>query len=74
MKPVKNQSAWRPVLARLQLLQELIPQFDVARGGAPEGFQLEPLMRFIGQAFTSANAEVGGHIAWGRTGLTLSQS
>lgn len=56
-RPVKNQSAWRPVYGRLQLVTSLVPLFGVSKGGEG-GFQLEPLMKFVGSAFTSANAEV----------------
>ena len=58
-RPVKNQNAWRPVFGRLQLVASLIPLFGVSKGGEA-GFQLEPLMKFIGSAFGSANAEVRG--------------
>ena len=56
-RPVKNQNAWRPVFGRLQLITSLVPLFGVSKGGEG-GFQLEPLMKFVGSAFTSANAEV----------------
>ncbi len=55
--PVDTQTAWRPVLGRLQLLESLIPQFGVSEGGE-RGFQLETLMRLVGSAFDCANAEV----------------
>ena len=58
-RPVKNQNAWRPVFGRLQLVTSLIPLFGVSKGGEA-GFQLEPLMKFVGSAFGSANAEVRG--------------
>lgn len=56
-RPVKNQNAWRPVFGRLQLIHTLIPQFGVSKG-SEGGFQLDALMKFVGSAFTSANAEV----------------
>ena len=56
-KPVKNQNAWRPVHGRLQLINSLVPLFGVSKG-SEGGFQLEPVMKFVGSAFTSANAEV----------------
>lgn len=56
-RPVKNQNAWRPVYGRLQLINSLVPLFGVSKG-SEGGFQLEPLMKFVGSAFTSANAEV----------------
>jgi len=55
--PVDTQTAWRPVLGRLQLLESLIPQFGVSEGGE-RGFQLETLMRLVGSAFDCASAEV----------------
>lgn len=58
-RPVKNQNAWRPVFARLQLMMSLIPLFGVSKGGET-GFQPEALMKFVGSAFGSANAEVRG--------------
>jgi hypothetical protein len=33
-KPPRNQTAWRPVLAMLQLMQELVPLLGVAAPGA----------------------------------------
>ena len=30
LKPLKNQTAWKPVLARLKLLSALLPIMDVA--------------------------------------------
>jgi len=56
-RPVKNQNAWRPVYGRLQLINSLVPLFGVNKG-SEGGFQLEPVMKFVGSAFTSANAEV----------------
>ncbi|KAL3152527.1 hypothetical protein ABBQ32_001559 [Trebouxia sp. C0010 RCD-2024] len=56
-RPVKNQNAWRPVYGRLQLITSLVPLFGVSKGGEG-GFQLDPLMKFVASAFTSANAEV----------------
>ena len=41
----------------MQLIISLVPLFGVSKGGEG-GFQLEPLMKFVGSAFTSANAEV----------------
>ena len=58
-RPVKNQNAWRPVFGRLHLINSLVPLFGVSKG-SEGGFQLDPLMKFVGSAFTSANAEVRG--------------
>ena len=61
LKPMKNQAAWRPVLGRLKLLAALIPLMGIqnAKGtGANEGVPGEPLMKFVGAAFGSANADV----------------
>lgn len=52
-----RQNAWRPVLARLQLLSKLVPILGVQSGGG-EGMPLEGLMKFVGSGFASANAEV----------------
>ncbi len=56
-RPVKNQNAWRPVHGRLQLINSLVPLFGVSKG-SEGGFQLDPLMKFVGSAFTSATADV----------------
>lgn len=64
LKPVKSQTAWRPVLSTLQLLQELLPQLGVAGsggkagGGGDGGFELHDLMAYVGKAFNSPNADV----------------
>ena len=53
LKPLKNQAAWKPVLARLKLLQSLAPVLGVgAKGLPPEG-----IMKFAGAAMASANAD-----------------
>ena len=53
LKPLKNQAAWKPVLARLKLLQSLAPVLGVgAKGLPPEG-----IMKFVGAAMASANAD-----------------
>ncbi|GLC37245.1 hypothetical protein PLESTB_001144100 [Pleodorina starrii] len=56
VKPVKNQSAWRPVLGILQLLRDLVPLVGISRAG--EGFDLGELMDFVGKAYNSPNADV----------------
>lgn len=66
----RSQTAWRPVLAMLQLLQELVPLLGVAGTGAAArssasdgsggGFDLQELMAYVGAAFGSANADVRG--------------
>jgi hypothetical protein len=59
VKPVRNQTAWRPVLGALQLLQELAPKLGISsRPG--EGFELGELMDYVGKAFNSPNADVRG--------------
>jgi len=57
-KPVKSQSAWKPVLARLNLLQQLLPQFGVHAGRQGHGLPLTEVMAYIGAAFGSPNASV----------------
>ncbi|KXZ41368.1 hypothetical protein GPECTOR_518g498 [Gonium pectorale] len=56
VKPIKNQSAWRPVLGILQLLRDLVPLMGISSTG--EGFELNALMEFVGKAYNSANADV----------------
>ncbi|GIL71611.1 hypothetical protein Vretimale_933 [Volvox reticuliferus] len=56
LKPVKNQSAWRPVLGILQLLRDLVPLVGISRTGS--GFELGELMDFVGKAYNSPNADV----------------
>ena len=58
VQPVRQQSAWRPVLLRLQLLARIVPVLGVNGPAGGEGLPLEPLMRFVGAAFASANADV----------------
>jgi centrosomal protein CEP104 len=60
VKPPKSQTAWRPVLSTLQLLQELVPLLGLAGGGGGGGFEVGELMDYIGKAFGNANAEVRG--------------
>lgn len=67
-KPPKSQTAWRPVLAMLQLMQDLVPLLGLAgaaaaggaRGssGGDGGFDLNETMDFVGRALSSANADV----------------
>lgn len=45
------------MLARLQLLTNLVPIWGLASAGG-EGLPLEGLMKFVGAAFGNANAEV----------------
>ncbi len=54
---VFRQNAWRPILARLQLLSKLVPIMGI-QPGSGEGISLESLMKFVGSCFASANAEV----------------
>jgi centrosomal protein CEP104 len=57
VKPVRNQTAWRPVLGTLTLLQELVPKLGIS-GRPGEGFELGELMDYVGKAFNSPNADV----------------
>lgn len=52
-----RQTAWRPLLARLQLLASLLPIWGTASGNG-DGFPLESLMKLAGTAFGHANADV----------------
>ncbi|GAX83266.1 hypothetical protein CEUSTIGMA_g10692.t1 [Chlamydomonas eustigma] len=54
---VKNQSAWRPVLGILTILQDLVPVLGVGKAGGG-GFELPELMEWVGKCFSSANGEV----------------
>ncbi|KAJ9516820.1 hypothetical protein QJQ45_027229 [Haematococcus lacustris] len=56
IKPVKSQSAWRPVLGVLTVLQDLVPLFGISKTG--EGFDLPELMDYVGKAYNSPNADV----------------
>lgn len=58
LKPMKNQAAWRPILGRLKLLAALIPILGIAKPGSFDGVPGEPLMKFVGAAFSSPNADV----------------
>ncbi len=59
VKPAKSQTAWRPVLSTLQLLQDLVPQLGVGRSAdGSGGFEVEELMEYLSKAFNSPNAEV----------------
>lgn len=66
-RPPKSQLAWRPVLAMLQLMVDLVPLVGLAgtaaSGGGRNtagdgGFDLHELMDYVGKALNSANAEV----------------
>lgn len=64
LKPVKSQTAWRPVLGMLNVLQELVPAVGLGSAGGPrggaaaEGFDLAELMEWVGRTFNSPNADV----------------
>lgn len=59
LKPHKNQAAWRPVLGRLKLLAALIPLLGISKGaGEGTGIPGDSLMKFVGAAFGSPNADV----------------
>ena len=55
--PVKKQSAWRPVLGRLELVSDLVEVIGVGKGGSA-GFDVDQLMSFVARAYTSPNASV----------------
>lgn len=58
LKPTKKQTAWRPLLGKLELIRELLKIFGICK--TPPGFELSPLMDFVGKAFSSPNADVRG--------------
>jgi hypothetical protein len=56
LKPLKSQSAWRPVLSRLQIIIQLLQD----NGMTPEsGFSVDSVMTFCVASFDSANGQVG---------------
>ncbi|GMH32444.1 hypothetical protein BSKO_00278 [Bryopsis sp. KO-2023] len=56
LKPAKKQTAWRPIMGKLELIKELVHICGISKTGM--GFELEPLMGFVGKAFNSPNADV----------------
>ncbi|KAG2484841.1 hypothetical protein HYH03_016407 [Edaphochlamys debaryana] len=56
VKPIKNQSAWRPVLGVLGVLRDLLPLVGISRNN--DGFDLAEVMDFVGKAYNSQNADV----------------
>eukprot|EP01025_Chloroclados_australasicus_P048856 TRINITY_DN5544_c0_g1_i5.p1 TRINITY_DN5544_c0_g1~~TRINITY_DN5544_c0_g1_i5.p1 ORF type:complete len:438 (+),score=74.75 TRINITY_DN5544_c0_g1_i5:194-1315(+) len=56
LKPVKLQTAWRPMLARLEVFECLLDNIQVTTND--EGFPVELFMKFLGTAFTSPNKDV----------------
>jgi hypothetical protein len=55
LKPMKSQSAWRPVLSRLQIIIQLLQD----NGMTPEsGFTVDSVMTFCVASFDSANGQV----------------
>ncbi len=55
LKPLKSQSAWRPVLSRLQIIIQLLQD----NGMTPEsGFSVDSVMTFCVASFDSANGQV----------------
>jgi hypothetical protein len=55
LKPLKSQSAWRPVLSRLQIIIQLLQD----NGMTPEsGLTVESVMTFCVASFESANGQV----------------
>ena len=57
-KPAKTQTAWKPVLARLNLIQQLCDQFGVHAKGGGTGLPLDGVMNYIAAAFSSPNGDV----------------
>lgn len=58
MKPPKNPSQWKPLLARLQLLADLFAKFGVAQGGGGKGLPLEAVMPLLLKSMENANGDV----------------
>ncbi|QDZ20320.1 centrosomal protein [Chloropicon primus] len=63
VKPIKRQSQWKPILSRLNLLNELLPRFGVSqhkqdKGDYSHGFTVDAVMAFVNPAFSSANQDV----------------
>eukprot|EP00210_Caulerpa_lentillifera_P001747 g1677.t1 len=57
LRPPKKQSAWRPLLGRLELISDLIDVIGIGKG-TTGGFEIEQLMPFVSKGFLSPNAEV----------------
>ena len=55
--PICRQNAWRPMLARIQLLSKLVPILGV-QSGSGEGIPLDGLVKLLGSCLGGANAEV----------------
>ena len=55
IKAQKKATVWRPLLARLNILEELIPKFHVNKG--KDSFDLQELMAFVSTGFANANGE-----------------
>ena len=63
VKPIKRQSQWKPILSRLNLLNELLPKFGLYehktdKGDYSHGFTVDAVMNFVNPAFSSANEDV----------------
>jgi len=55
LKPLKSQSAWRPVLSRLQIIIQLLQDSGMT---AESGFTVDSVMTFCVASFDSANGQV----------------
>ncbi|KAG1659551.1 hypothetical protein FOA52_015355 [Chlamydomonas sp. UWO 241] len=55
LKPVKSQTAFKPVLGTINILMDLVPMFGVSKAG--DGFELTELMEWVGKAYNSPNAD-----------------
>ena len=63
VKPIKRQSQWKPILSRLNLLNELLPKFGLSqhksdKGDYSHGFTVDAVMNFVNPALSSANEGV----------------
>lgn len=58
IKPPKNPSQWKPLLARLQLLAEIFSKFGVAQGGGGKGLPVEAVMPLLLKSMENANGDV----------------
>jgi len=57
-KPTKNQSAWKVVLARLNLMQQLCEQFGIGTKDSARGLPLDGVMNYVAAALGSPNGDV----------------
>lgn len=57
LTPPKKQTAWRPLLGRLEVITELVDVLGIGKGNSG-GFEVDQLMPFVAKGFLSPNAEV----------------